>query len=122
MQFTEFHPNVHEGKTFAVFASSVHKIKVLKKAIAQLKLHWENFHDSSKIKKAAKFALLYLIKCIARYVANYRNFQVKIFVINFQLDGSRVASYLLTRIFLTIFLKELVLFTRLSMTGTGIKC
>ena len=42
--FTGFHPII--GKTFTVFASSA--CKMLKKAIAQLYLCWENFCDSSK--------------------------------------------------------------------------
>ena len=47
LQFTGFHPSV--GKTFTFFASSVWK--VMKKAIAQLSIRRDNFHDSSKIRE-----------------------------------------------------------------------
>ena len=44
LQFTQFH--LDAGKAFTGLASSV--LKVLQKAIAH-KIHWENFHISSKI-------------------------------------------------------------------------
>ena len=63
LQFPRFHP--HIGTTFVVFGLSVWK--VLKKAIAQLNIWWENFCSSSKIRENCE-TFLSLNFCRLRYI------------------------------------------------------